>query len=81
MYSQRMADVIKVCRKIANGMIGIGLIIPTLACLLTPSLASAQRGELTAFGWLAVWRSPWSTAGGTSPAGEREFWRNAKPRC
>ncbi len=50
MYSQRMADVIKMCRKIANGMIGNGLIILTLACLLTPSLASAQRGELTAFG-------------------------------
>ncbi|MFB3146832.1 MAG: hypothetical protein ACE1ZO_06865 [Nitrospirales bacterium] len=50
MYSQRMADVIKMCRKIANGMIGNGLIKLTLACLLTPSLASAQRGELTAFG-------------------------------
>lgn len=50
MYSRKMADVIKMCRKIANGMIGNGLSILSFACLLTPSLASAQRGELTAFG-------------------------------
>ncbi len=50
MYSRKMADIIKMCPKLANGMIGNGIIILTLACLLAPSLASAQRGELTAFG-------------------------------
>ncbi len=45
-----MDDVIKMYRKITNATICKGLIILTLAYLLTPSLASAQRGELTAFG-------------------------------